>query len=328
MRRIIFIIAALMALNTLQAQQLQFNKDRQFKIVQFTDIHWKANDPNSEIAKACMDSVLDAEKPDLVVYTGDLVYSRPAKIGLDRAFEPVISRHLPFAYVFGNHDDEQDMTRKEIYEYVKVKEGCLMSTTPGITGVSNYTLTIKDPETKKDSFILYCFDSNSYSSAKQTKGYDWIHADQVEWYRKISASFTKQNGNKPMPAMAFFHIPFPEYADASSTDGNELIGTRKETVCCPKVNSGLFQSLLECGDVMATFVGHDHINDYVTYWKGIALGYGRFSGGNTVYNEITNGNGARVIVLTEGKRSFETWIRLRNKTIINHINFPDDFLHP
>ena len=61
---------------------------------------------------------------------------------------------------------------------------------------------------------------------------------------------------------------------------------------------------------MATFVGHDHVNDYVVDWKGILLCYGRFTGGNTVYHDIPGGNGARVIELTQGVRSFKTWERL------------------
>ena len=42
-------------------------------------------------------------------------------------------------------------------------------------------------------------------------------------------------------------------------------------------------------------------------WHGILLAYGRYTGGNTVYNHLPNG--ARVIQLTEGERSFKTWIR-------------------
>ena len=69
---------------------------------------------------------------------------------------------------------------------------------------------------------------------------------------------------------------------------------------------------LEAGDVIATFVGHDHVNDYVATWKGLLLGYGRFTGGKTVYHDVPGGNGARVIELKEGTRAFRTWIRLKD----------------
>ena len=37
-------------------------------------------------------------------------------------------------------------------------------------------------------------------------------------------------------------------------------------------------------------------------WKNILLAYGRYTGGNTVYNHLPNG--ARIIVLDEGARTF------------------------
>ena len=53
-----------------------------------------------------MNEVLDVEKPDLVIYTGDLVFGKPASEALSKALEPVVSRRLPFAVTWGNHDDE------------------------------------------------------------------------------------------------------------------------------------------------------------------------------------------------------------------------------
>ena len=82
------------------------------------------------------------------------------------------------------------------------------------------------------------------------------------------------------------------------TDGAHLIGTRREKVCSPVLNSGLFTAMRTAGDVMGIFVGHDHNNDYTVYWQGILLGYGRYSGGNTVYNNLRAG--ARVIVMHKG----------------------------
>jgi hypothetical protein len=52
---------------------------------------------------------------------------------------------------------------------------------------------------------------------------------------------------------------------------------------------------------------------------------GRFTGGDNVYNNIKP-NGARVIELTEGERSFRTWIRLRDGGVIHDIKYPDFFL--
>ena len=52
-----------------QVSPLQFNKNGEFKIVQFTDIHFKYGNPASDIALKRIGEVLDAECPDLVVFT-------------------------------------------------------------------------------------------------------------------------------------------------------------------------------------------------------------------------------------------------------------------
>ena len=306
----------------MRAQELKFGADGKIKIVQFTDVHWKPGNPASEEAAERMNEVLDAEKPDFVMYTGDLVYAKPASEALDRALEPAVSRGIPFAVTWGNHDDEQDMTRGQLSEYLKGKPGNMTGTVDGISGVTNFILPVRSSDGTKDAAVIYVFDSHAYSGRKEVKGYDWIKLDQIEWYRKESVGFTTRNGGVPLPALAFFHIPVPEYNQAAQNENALLIGTRKEKACAPVLNTGLFTAMLEAGDVMATFVGHDHVNDYVVNWYGIMLGYGRYTGGNTVYNDIPGGNGARVIELTEGERGFRTWIRLKGGKVINEVSFP------
>lgn len=48
-----------------------------------------------------------------------------------------------------------------------------------------------------------------------------------------------------------------------------------EKACAPLLNTGMFAAMKEAGDVMGTFVGHDHDNDYSVMWHGILLAYGR-----------------------------------------------------
>ena len=307
-----------------QAPKLKFNADGKFKIVQFTDIHWKFGNPKSDIAGERMAEILDAEKPDLVVVTGDLIFAKPATEGMKAALAPIIERGIPFAVTFGNHDDEQDLNRKQLLELVQGMKGNLSSTTEGITGVANYTLPIESATSSSTAAVLYVFDSNSYSPNKKVKGYGWIAHDQIGWYMKQSANYTATNQGTPLPALAFFHIPLPEFNEAVKTEGSFMIGTRKEAACSPKINSGLATAMLDAGDVMGVFVGHDHVNDYAVDWRGILLAYGRYTGGDTVYNNIPNGNGARIIELSEGSREFRTWIRIKEGRTLNHLNYPAD----
>ena len=191
-------------------------------------------------------------------------------------------------------------------------------------GQTNYTLTIKSSDGKKDAAALYIFDSNSYSQLKDVKGYGWIKHDQIGWYIDCSRRYTEANGGKPLPALAFFHIPLPEFHEAAKNEGAYMVGTRKEGACSPEINTGLAAAMLQAGDVMGVFVGHDHINDYVVDWRGILFGYGRFTGGDTVYHDIPQGNGARVIELTEGSRTIRTWVCIKGAKVINEVVFPAD----
>ena len=129
---------------------------------------------------------------------------------------------------------------------------------------------------------------------------------------------------KPVQSYSFFYIPLPEYSYAIENQKSVMIGTRMEPVCSSELNSGMFASMKEMGDMRGVFVGHDHDNDYAVYWNNILLAYGRYSGGNTVYNHLSNG--ARVIELNEDGRTFTTWITLAEVKVINKVVCPDDFV--
>ena len=280
-----------------QKGELKFSKDGKFKIVQFTDVHFKYGNRASDIALE--DS------------------------GMLQVLEPVVKRKLPFVVTFGNHDNEQGMTREQLYDIIRKVPGNLLPDR-GTVLSPDYVLTVKSSSNvKKDAALLYCMDSHSYSPLKDVKGYAWLTFDQINWYRQQSAAYKAQNGGQPLPALAFFHIPLPEYNEAARTENAILRGTRMEEACAPKLNTGMFAAMKEAGDVMGMFVGHDHDNDYAVMWKGILLAYGRFTGGNTEYNHLPNG--ARIIVLDEGARTFTSWIRQKDG-VVDKISYPASFV--
>ncbi|NCB08104.1 MAG: metallophosphatase, partial [Bacteroidia bacterium] len=298
--------------------KLSYNLERKFKIVQFTDIHWKAQVSESKEAADCMNYVLDEEKPDLVFYTGDHVTGEPVAKGIDAVFEPVVSRKIPFAMVLGNHDDEFSMSRREIFDYVGKLPGNLTGTVGGITGMTNFTIPLYQSTSERIMTVLYGFDSNRGP----------VEADQVAWYTQKSKEYTLKNKGIPVPSLAFFHIPLPEFKEAIIDLDARFYGIRKEQVACPAQNTGLFSAFKENGDVMAVFVGHDHLNDYVVCWKEIMLCYGRITGSKKTshYNLPDGSNGARVIELTEGERGFDSWIRRRTGEKIKPFSYPFDFI--
>lgn len=306
-----------------QVSPLQFHKNGEFKIVQFTDVHFKYGNPASDIALKRINEVLDAEHPDLVVFTGDVVYAAPADTGMRTVLTCASSRKIPFVVTFGNHDDEQGKTRAELYDLIR-SIPFNMHPDRGAAESPDYALTVRSSDGKRDAAVLYCLDSHSYSKLPDVKGYAWLTPCQINWYLAQSAVYKDKNGGQPLPALAFFHIPLPEFNEAASDENAILTGTRMEKACAPALNTGMFTAMKEAGDVMGIFVGHDHDNDYAVMWKGILLAYGRYTGGNTEYNHLPNG--ARVIVLKEGARSFDTWIRQKGGEIVNKTVYPDSYV--
>ncbi len=307
--------------------KLSFNKDGKFKILQITDTHYIAGNPKSKRALKNVEQMLDLEKPDLVIHTGDVIFGKPAEKSLRQILEPISERKIPFAVALGNHDEEYDKTREEVADIITSIPGNINVNAKGIYGATNCVLTLGSSKNDKVKWIFYLLDSNRSSTIEDIPHtYGHIHFDQIAWYREQSQAFTKMNGGKPIPALAFFHIPLPEHKEASQDDKNGVMrGTRGENVASPKINSGLFVSMKEMGDVQAVFVGHDHNSDFAAYWNKMFFIYGRFSGCDTVYNDLKP-NGARVIELTEGEKGFRSWIRLNGGEIIQDLQYPDDFI--
>jgi len=290
---------------------LQFRADGTFRIVQFADVHWTWGFGDDRKSGRLMRAVLDEEKPDLVVYTGDNITGGaplPSR-SLRQVTAPCAERKIPWAAVFGNHDDEGYISRERQMKSMRALPYCLASAGPaGVDGVSNYVLSVAASKNKDArAALLYFFDSLSYMQYQGEKRYNFIQPAQLKWYEGESAQFRAANGGQPLPALAFFHIPFPEYNLA--WDSGNAIGHKNEGVGDSPVNSGLFKVMKEMGDVMAVFVGHDHVNDYISEVDGIYLGYGRGTGYGT-YGKEGYPRGARVIELIEGERKFRTWIRL------------------
>lgn len=302
---------------------LRYNGQGTFKIAQFTDIHFNAGVEKAKPSIALINNILDTEQPQLVIFTGDIVTSKPVLEGWDEVLAPAIQRKIPWAVIFGNHDDENGMSREAIMEYITKKPYCMAQRGPEtLTSVGNYVLKVTDAN-DKNLLLLYCMDSRAYSTIEGLKGYGWFGFDQIEWYRKQSAAFADGNGGKPLPALAFFHIPLNEYTELSTSSKPFIIGTRSENECPGTVNTGMYAAMLERGDVMGTFVGHDHDNDYIGILNGICLAYGRFSGTTTTYTNLQHGS--RIIEAKASERSFKSWIRLADGSVINSVQYPESF---
>jgi 3',5'-cyclic AMP phosphodiesterase CpdA len=296
--------------------QLRFRADETFTIAQFTDIHWTTGGDADLKSRALMQRIIEAEQPDLVIFTGDLISAAACDDPL-RAARDVVSvvegSRVPWAVVLGNHDSEANVSREALMDALLEHEFCAARrSASGVSGVGNYNLTISD-EHAAPAAVLYFLDAGNESALPEVGGYDWIRRDQIQWYVGQSGALTAGNGGQIVPALAFFHIPLPEYQEV--WDAGVCYGHKFEDVCCPRLNSGLFAAMVEMGDVVGAFVGHDHVNDFWGMHHGIRLCYGRATGYNT-YGRERFPRGARIIQLRRDTPRFMSWLRLDDGSVV------------
>lgn len=299
---------------------LRFRRDT-FKIVQLTDNHWTNFDERDRRTRQVIETVLDCEQPDLVFFTGDMLGGadcKDAERGLRQVVQPIEARGIAWTAVMGNHDDEGSLRREELWRVMESCSHFVGRRGPRrVTGVGNYVLPIMNRRGERPTAFLWGIDSNSYA-ATDIGGWGWITRDQIAWYVRTAKQVHLRWNIAPhemrsIPVLAFFHIPLPEYDEVWRTQ--VCYGQKHEEVCAPKINAGFFAALHEVGEVIGTFVGHEHINDFWGNLYGIRLCYGRVSGYGG-YGKEGFLCGARVIELQENARDFRTWLRLEDGTAV------------
>ena len=284
MKSLFIFLVTLLSATMVQSQQLpnlQFNNDKEFKVVQFTDTHVNVEAGKNMEVFTTIKKILEIEKPDLVVLTGDVATDgNPQKTY--QAFEKVFEEaKMPWIVTLGNHDSQADLSRKEVSDFLQGLSYCLNNDKGETYGNSNFVFPVKSKENKAEA-LIYIMDSNAYSTLKP----------EVDGW-----------GNKEVKA----------------------IGKRKEDECGPEINTGMFAAMLESKDIMGTFVGHDHNNDYIGVHHNVALAYGRVTKTKTYRKAPVEG--ARIIVLTEGERKFDSWIREVNGRKVYPCTWPDSFVN-
>ncbi len=276
---------------------LRFNKDGKFKIMQISDT--QDIDIPREATIMFMEKALDAEKPDLVVFTGDqlaggkIETAEGVYAGIKAIVQPVVDRGIPFTVVFGNHDSDDGcpVSRDEQFAYYQTFPGCLAyDAVPEMYGTGTHNLPVYASEGNETKFNLWMIDSNDYD--RENGGYDYVHQDQIDWYENTSKALEAKEGHL-VPSIVFQHIIVPEVAEllvdspfsgenalSKKINGeNKLLmlkpgkasGILLEFPCPSDTNSGQFASWKARGDVIAATFGHDHINTFVGNVDGIDL---------------------------------------------------------
>ncbi|KEY68163.1 hypothetical protein S7711_07254 [Stachybotrys chartarum IBT 7711] len=321
-----------------------------FKIMQISDLHLSTG------VGACRDAIpdnykggpceadprtldfvtkmLEEEKPDLVVLSGDQVNGDTAPDATSAIFKYaalLVSRKIPYASIFGNHDDEHSMSRKNQMAILESLPYSIAQSGPSeIAGVGNYYVEVLAKGSSDHSALtIYLLDSHAYSpNEHKYPGYDWIKPNQIEWFKQTAAGLKYKHKEYTRRHMdiAFIHIPLPEYADHALA----RLGHWKEGVTAPKLNTGFRDALVEQGVVMVS-AGHDHANDYCALstqndekekdptpalWMCYAggAGFGGYAGYGGVHRRV------RVFEIDTNDARITTWKRLEYGDIESQID--------
>ncbi len=286
-----------------------FITDEDFKILQLTDIHLGGGflsyykDKKALNATAAM---VTAEKPDLVIITGDMAYPTPQAMTLNNKNGAKLIINLMeklgvyWTVVLGNHDAEaySYYSREKVgdfYEDSNLKYCLFEKGIDTIDGVGNYVINIKNSKGAITQ-SLFMLDSHSYTD-KDYFGifwrYDNIKQNQIDWYSDSVETMTKMNdkvkgldiANKSyVSSLCFIHIPLGEYLDAyteymdndfKDTDNVKYIdgkiGEGGRLIYCGINDDEFFESLK---GTKAVFCGHDHLNNISLRYKNVLLNYG------------------------------------------------------
>lgn len=274
---------------------IRFGSDGKLKILHVTDTHLKHNhnlDPTIwMVERAC-----DTENPDIVMLTGDIVLNcdnaEDTKKLINALMNVFDSRNIPVAVTFGNHDSEQGaMTREDLMAYYNTFS-CSVSVDDGeaLSGCGTYNIPVISSDGEKVKFNLWVFDSGDYDEEGR---YSCVKSDQIEWYKQTSDKLKAENGGEKVNSLVFQHIIVGEIYDVLQKSDSwksysykhlynkdeyymfdpERVnyGTIREYPCPGYENYGQFDAMVEKGDVLAMFTGHDHTNAFGVEHKGIDI---------------------------------------------------------
>ena len=274
---------------------------------------WKPENFDALCGKQIRSLVVQT-KPDLIFITGDIIYGSFDDKGstLEWFCGLMDSLEIPWAPVFGNHDNESAKGVKWQCEQFEKSKYCVFAR-GNVSGNSNYTVGIAvDDELVR---VLHMLDSNGctdcdHADVIKTAG---IYPDQIEWIKENTRRITEIH-KKKIPAFASFHIATEEFITAEEAKGYKTadrdfyiigvdvpavgddFGCKLEKYSGIKVEGSFLEILKEC-NIDGVFAGHCHkINTCIDY-EGIKWVFGLKTG---QYDYHTPGQNGGTLVTLEG----------------------------
>ena len=289
-----------------------------------------------------MDALVENTKPDLILITGDIVYGEfdDEQEGKTSSLEKFIAKmdgyQIPWAPIFGNHDNESNIGVIQQCKWFMEAKYCLFNRRHEIGGNGNYSIGLSVNGTLQRT--IFMMDSNGCSNLAGRDGAPLNDADkaaiktsfgfteeQTAWYKT-----TARNADENVPSFLCAHIPTPEFAAAaiengylpdtsdanafknatytSGIDGVE-VGNVTDTFGFKQKNNfggyGLFvYQDLQVAGTDGVFVGHQHLEALSVMYEGIRFTFGLKTGQYDEFPKTSEGNPATggTLITVEGSK--------------------------
>ena len=150
---------------------LKFNKNGTFKILQVSD--FQDGPVQKYLTMEYVLKCVEEYKPDLIVITGDNKYSTTGtelfkfmgKYFINKTYSSFMKSFeeigIPVAIVFGNHDLDGKLSRREQFEIFNKYSVCISEAgDEKLDGCCNFNIPVMASDGKRVAYNLWCFDSN------------------------------------------------------------------------------------------------------------------------------------------------------------------------
>lgn len=237
-------------------------------------------------------SLVAQTRPDLIIITGDIVYGSFDDSGrmLDRFCTFMDSLEIPWAPVFGNHDNECRLGVARQCDRLEQSAFCLFER-GSVSGHGNYTVGIAAGE--RLIRVLHMMDSHGCHGAEDPAVVKapGLHPDQLELIRHNTAQIQAAQQRK-IPAFLAFHIPVDCFLAAEEakgyghglyTIGVDVPAKDGDFGFClerymPFGTDGHFIEFLHAQQIDGVFVGHIHKNCTSITYENIRWTFGLKTG--------------------------------------------------
>lgn len=287
---------------------LKFNKNGKFTILQVSDAQ-DMHIPRRGMFKM-LNKIYDKVNPDLIVLTGDNIlgnHINDAPLGnwknvkskngtfkrmrkaLGYLLDPIEKRKIPFAFVYGNHDDRNCITKKEQAAIYGEYDCCVKYNLENDeVDCDTYNIPIYSSDESKIAYNLWMIDSAG-ADDNGDNSFEYVKREAVDWYVKKSEQLEKENG-APVMSLMFQHIPVPQTKDffiecdendsgaVKCRDGKyyklnpeKAKGFAFEYPETTEKDFGQLDALRRRGDVCALVFGHDHTNCFTGELDGVNI---------------------------------------------------------